>query len=269
MNTILKCENLNFSYKTNVIFDNANFEIYEQDFTFLIGKNSCGKTTLIKILASLLPHEGTITINSTILDDTTKHDIRKQTAYILENMSDFFVCDTVIDEIAFSMENLNYSQSRIDDNIKQISKTLNITHLLNKSIKVLSGGEKQLIALASVLVTKPTILIIDDGLSSLDNYEKKNVLELLKRLNKEEKLTIILSTNEFDNIEKSNNIIVVEDKKIITYKNAEILFEDSNIVKKLKIELPFIVDLSTKLKLYNLVDKIEFDNKKLVDKIWK
>lgn len=264
---VIKIRDLNYSYGNKIIFEDLNLNIKKGTFLFLAGPVGSGKTTLIKILLGLISGDFNIEVLGTDLKNIKK--IRKKIGMVFENPINTFVGETVFDEISFSLENLNIEKNEIKNKIDEIVKYLEIEHLLNCVPHSLSGGEQELVSLASALVIEPEILIIDESLSMIDNLTKQKILKKLKNLNRTKKTTIICVTQDLEDTIFGKELVILNDKKIVLNKKIKDAFEDEKIFKKCNLALPFMADLSNKLKYYGLIEETILDMDKMVNKLWK
>lgn len=269
MGTILAIENLNFQYDKNLIFNNFNLSIEKGKWITLIGPNGSGKSTLVKIIVGILQFKGNIIINDIKLNKKNINKIRKSIGVLFETPDQTFVAETVLDELAFALENLNLPKKTIQKRIMEVSSFLNITHLLKKYPGELSGGEKQLVALGSVLVLDPQIIILDESINRIDLVYRKRILNILKKLNKQKNITIINVTHEIEEVNFGDDIIVLVNGNIVLKGPKELVLLEEKVFNTLGLELPFITSLSLKLKHYELIDKLYFNMDELVDAIWK
>lgn len=263
---MIKINHLNYEYKNKVIFDDINLSIDKGEFLFVIGPSGSGKTTLIKILSGLIEGNFDIKINNLDLNNIT--EIRKNMSVILENPNNIFLAETVYDELAFRLENLGINKKEIDIEVKRISKDLKIDNLLEMTPNNLSGGEKELVAIASGLVGNPEIVILDECMSMIDGITKEYIFKYLKKLNRTNKTTIICTTQEMNDILYGKRVVILNDKKIILDSKLKKSFNEK-IFKQASLELPFMVSLSNKLSYYGLVDETITDMNKMVNKLWK
>ena len=269
MDSIIKIKNMSFSYKNKKIFENFDLDIEKGKFIHIVGANGSGKSTLVKILLGLLKAEGYINVYRMNMCEENLMDIRRNIGVVFENPSNTFVAETVADDIAFALENLQYTPNTISEKITKISEYLKIEHLLEKNPHYLSGGEKQLVALASALVTDPKILILDESLSMLNGVEKNNILKLLKKLVKDKKMTIINVTHDMEETVYGDKIVVLDFGKILFNDNKEVIYKEEKKLKSVGLELPFMVDLSNKLRYYGLVDEDILSMSEMVNHLWK
>ncbi len=269
MSNVVSIKNLNFNYDSKQIFSNFNLEINSGEFISLIGPNGSGKSTLVKLMAGLLEFDGEIYINNLMLNKNNIKEIRKSIGVILSNIDSQFTSERVFDNIAFPLVNQGIIRSKIIESVETIANKLNIAYLLDKNITEINNMEKALINLASVLVYKPNILILDEAFENLDKIERDTILGVLKKLNSNEKVTIINVTHNMEDILFGASIIILDAGAIIEYGTNDKLFSNDKIFSKLGLDLPFMVDLSIKLKYYNLIDRIIYDMEEMVDVLWK
>ena len=269
MDNIVEISNLNFKYGDNVIFDDFNLTIKKGSFTSIIGSNGSGKSTLMKIIVGLLKCDGKIVVDGITISEDTYKDVRSRIGMVFENPDNQFVAETVMDEIAFSLENMNYEKKQIRENIKEIVELLGIEDIMEKEPHTLSGGQKQLISLASALAIKPKILVLDEALEMLDEAERQKMLKILVDLNNTSELTIINITHNSEELLYGTDIVILNKGKIVDNGETKEILRKEKSFKNNGLELPFIVDLSYKLKYYGLVDDIVLDMDELVDIIWK
>ena len=188
---------------------------------------------------------------------------------MMSNANSELVSEKVFDNIAFPLENLNVSKKEIYETVNSVANKLGIYDLLDKSIFDLNSYQKVLVNLASSLVYKPKILILDEAFASLDRIEREKILSLLKLLCDNGVLTVINVTQNMDDLVFSNSIIVLDNGNIVLNDIKNEVFKMEKVFNKLGLDLPFMVDLSIKLKYYNLVDNIIYNMDEMVDVLWK
>lgn len=269
MDSIIKIKSMSFGYKNKQIFNNFDLEIEKGKFIHIVGPNGSGKSTLVKILLGLLKAEGYVNIYRMNMCEDNLIDIRRNIGVVFENPSNTFVAETVEDDIAFVLENLQYSPKTIGSKIKKISEYLKIEHLLERNPHYLSSEEKELVSLASALVMEPKILILDEALTMLNDTEKNNILNLLKKIVKDKKITIINITHDMEETIYGDKIIVLDGGKVIFNDYKEVVYKEEKKLKSIGLELPFMVDLSNKLRYYGLVDDNILSMNEMVNHLWK
>lgn len=266
MKEIIVIDKLSFRYDNKYIFNNFSLKIKENSFVSIIGPNGSGKSTLAKLLVGLLKVADEITIFDLIMNEQNLNDIRKDIALIMDTTNDCFVAETVADEIVFGLENLGLKNSDIKKRLDEIVKLLKIDSILNTDPYSLSGGEKKLVSLASSLIMNPKIIVIDDAFEMIDKETKEKIFKYLK---KQKQLTIINITHNIEDVYYSDRTIILNQGDILVDGPTLKVLEQDKVFNRIGIELPFMLDLSLKLKLYGLVDKIILDMNEMVNELWK
>jgi energy-coupling factor transport system ATP-binding protein len=268
MQNIVEINKLDFNYKDKEIFKDFNLDIKSKRFVTILGKNGSGKTTLTNILMGLIDSNGKIIIDGIILSNETKKFLRKNIGVVFENPDEHFVTEKVYDELAFVLESMDYQKDDIDNKIIKVSELIGIEDLLNRRITSLSVGEKQLVALATAIINNPKLLIMDEGLSNVDFYYREIILKILNVLRKKGMTIINITSNSEDSI-YGTDIVIINNGKVILNKTLLRAYKEEKAFTGSGLSLPFIADISLKLKYYNLTNKIYIDEKSLVNDIWK
>jgi energy-coupling factor transport system ATP-binding protein len=269
MSDIINIKNLSFRYDEHFVFFRLLLKIKKGEWVSLIGPNGSGKSTLLKILVGLLYNDSQIIIDNIRMNRESLREIRKKIGFVMENVDDQLVTETVRSEIAFVLENLNYKSKEINSLVDEIAELFKINHLLERDPHSLSGGEKQRVALASSLVFKPDILILDESLAMVDNHQREEIFQILKSLQQSEGLTIINATQNIEETFYGDRIIVLNKGEILLDGLTKEVLKRDKVFNRLGIEVPFIVDLSLKLNLYGLIEDLYLNIDDLVDALWK
>ena len=217
---ILNIKNLTFKYpqtSKNAI-ENASLSVNEGDFVLLCGASGSGKTTLLRLLKDEMAPYGEKTGEISFYNNPF-------VGIVGQNAENQIVSDTVWHNLAFYLESMGESSSAIRSRVAEIAEFFDLSHLFHKETAYLSGGEKQLVNLASVMVAGPDILLLDEPTSQLDPIAARHFLEAVKRLHTETNLTIIISEHRTEELWGFANKIFVMDKGNITafdHKNAAI-----------------------------------------------
>ena len=269
MQKVVEIKDLNFSYQEKEVFKNLHLTMESQKFTVVLGPNGSGKTTLLKLLLGFEKGNSVIMLDSLPVIKENLNRIYKEIGVVFENQNQNFVAETVTDELAFPLENLNYGKEEITKAIDQVSDLLNIKHLLNEVPNNLNAGDKQLVALASALIIKPKILLIDEGLNNLDLSRKNKILSILKKLVNENQITIIYFTHDSEDTLNADNVIILSNGKVQVANTKEEIYKDENNFLNANLEPPFIIKLSKRLQFYDLIQDDYLNAEKLVNDLWK
>ncbi|HSM24452.1 MAG TPA: energy-coupling factor transporter ATPase, partial [Anaerolineaceae bacterium] len=183
-----------------------HLEIQEGEFCLVIGQSGSGKTTLLRLLNGLIPHftggivSGEIKVAGTNPVKAGPQIMSQEVGFVFQEVENQFVVDRVEDEIAFSLEQAGIPRAEMRKRVASILQQLNLDHLKNRQVDSLSGGETQRIAIAAALVLEPKILVLDEPTSQLDPLAAEEVMQLLKKLQREQGLTIVLSEQRLDRV---------------------------------------------------------------------
>lgn len=219
---IVKLEKLNFSYperNTNALTD-INISIGQGEFVLICGKSGCGKTTLLRLLKpSLAPHGnqlGTILFKGDPLREINYRQLTSEIGFVMQSPDNQIVTDKVWHELAFGLESLGYNNAEIRARVSEMASFFGIQTWFHKNTSELSGGQKQLLNLASVMVMQPEVLILDEPTSQLDPIAASEFLNTLKRINRELGTTVILSEHRLeDTFSIADRVIVMDEGQII------------------------------------------------------
>lgn len=229
---ILRVDNLEFSYpnKSKKALDKINFTVEEGDFVLICGESGCGKSTLLRHLKpELSPYgkkSGDIYYYNKNINEYLKIETASQIGYVLQNLDAQLVTDKVWHELAFGLENLGLDTQTIRIRVAEMASFFGIQKWFRKDVSELSGGQKQLLNLASIMVMQPKILILDEPTSQLDPIASKDFIDTLVRINKELSTTIIITEHNLEEIFSiADKVIVIEDGKIIANNNPRNIVE--------------------------------------------
>ena len=242
-----------YNFFDDYLFENLNILVPKDNFITISGPNNCGKTTLLRIL-----NREIITENKVIIEN------RGINNYKIEEYSKLVQCVIPLEDI-FEEDTVEEELLSINNKIDKIVKDLKLTKILTKNTSNLSDKEKVLIQLAKAVLRKPSILLIDDLSLYFDNKEKKDIFKFLRK----QELTIVYATLSLEDTLYSDYLYIIGDKKVALEGNPLYILQKDNIINKLGLKLPFMVDLSVKLKDYELIDKQILDPKEMVDELWK
>ena len=221
----ISIKNLSFTYpnKTDKALENINFTVNQGEFVLVFGKSGCGKTTLLRLLKSKLAPfgelVGNIFFNGKLLSDYDTKEQASKIGFVMQNPDNQIVCDKVWHELAFGLESLGMKQNEIRIRVSEMASFFGIQNWFYKKVCELSGGQKQLLNLASIMVMQPSVLILDEPTSQLDPIAAGEFLKTLEKINRELGTTVILTEHRLeDAFSMADRVIVMDDGKIIADK---------------------------------------------------
>lgn len=215
-------ENLSFTYpsREKKALKGIRLSVRQGEFVTLCGTSGCGKTTLLRLLKpSITPHgkqEGTIWFNGVPTDALGTKEAASKIGFVLQDPEHQIVTDKVWHELAFGLESLGYSTAEIRTRVSEMASFFGIQNWFHESVASLSGGQKQLLNLASVMVMQPSVLILDEPTAQLDPIAAQEFLKTLERVNRELGTTVILSEHRLeDAFALSDRVWVLDEGKLI------------------------------------------------------
>lgn len=221
--SIINIKKLNAYYDSLQVLDNVNIDILNGESVSIMGANGSGKSTLLKSIIGLKEYKGSIKINSKEVKKTNRKELSRLVGYVSQDPSEYISKDSVYEELKFTMDNFN---SFNEDIINNTLKDLDIYHLKGKNPRDLSGGEKQRLAIASILVMNPKILLLDEPTRGLDLEVKNKLGKVLKNLN-EQGTTILMITHDVEfSSNYCNRFILMFNREIVADGNREEVLSD-------------------------------------------
>lgn len=259
---VLKTNDL--SYKD---FSNINLSFKDKTYYSIIGPNNSGKSTLFKLISGIILTSNHISCNNIYLNKNNASKYIVNLGIVSRVNNNSFIFKKVIDEMMYPLTNLGYSHNKSITRIKEILELFNSHDLLNKSINELSVYDQELLLIMISLLHKPKVLLLDSVLELFKEDKRNDIIKVLNELVKEG-MTIINFTNSLEVAYYSDKIILMDKYKIIGEYNPRDIFQHDQMFYEHNLEIPFLVDLAIKLKIYNLVDKEYFSMKEMVDDLW-
>ena len=254
MANMITAENVKFKYSTqgggtNVALDDIDISIKKGEFVAILGHNGSGKSTLAKHFnALLLPNGGTVYVKEMdTKDEKLLWSIRQTAGIVFQNPDNQIVATIVEEDVAFGPENLGIEPSEIRKRVDESIKTVDMTEFAKHSPHLLSGGQKQRVAIAGIIAMRPECIILDEPTALLDPSGRKEVLNTIIKLNKEEGITIVLITHYMDEAIKADRVFVMKNSKIIMEGKPKDVFKEVEIVKGAGLDVPQVTELSHRL----------------------
>ena len=257
--SLIKFSNFHFRYKGNddYALKNINLEINGNKFILLAGETGSGKTTLIRCLNGLIPqfyagyYKGYVEISGKNTAQATISELSNEVGIVFQNPENQLIAMNVEHEIAFGLENLGIPAEKIKKKIMEVVEMTEIKNILDKAPFEISGGEQQRVAIASILVLEPSVIVLDEPTANLDPLFAKKILNLLKKIQVEKEITVIISEHRMDLI-----LPIVDE--IILMKEGQVLDHDvkdkiinTKIFEKLNVNKPKMYSIFNELRNRN------------------
>ena len=256
----IKTEELSFSYETDdeslaiPAVDNVSLEIYKSEHLAILGHNGSGKSTIAKLLNYILePTSGKIfvggkDITSPDITDDDVFELRSNVGMVFQNPDNQLVATIVEEDVAFGPENLGLSTDEIRRRVDSSLATVGMTEYMHHEPHRLSGGQKQRIAIAGVIAMRPQCMIFDESTAMLDPIGRREVIETMIKLNKEENITIVNITHYMEEAALADRIIILNDGKLFMQGTPEEIFAKQEELVAIGLDVPQSVALANKLK---------------------
>jgi len=248
---LIKFDHVTHTYPSDrenetISLSNIDLDIHKGDFIAVIGANGSGKSTFAKHLNGLvLPSKGDVIVdNYNTKDKENIWDIRKKVGIVFQNPDNQLVATTVEDDIAFGLENIGMEEHKMKKRVEWALNLVDMFDLRNSEPHLLSGGQKQKVVIAGALAMHTSYLVLDEPTSMLDPRGRKEVLNIIKKLNKEENITIIYITHFMSEAAEFNKIIVLDKGKMVLSGSPKTIFMQASVLENLSLELPQVTKLA-------------------------
>ena len=241
---------VSYSYDKKInALKNVTFSVEKGEYIAVIGHNGSGKSTLARLLNGLIkPDSGEIIVDGfTVGDKQTLFEVRKRVGVVFQNPDNQLVASIVEDDVAFGPENLGIDREEIKQRIDFALTAVGMQEFRKSTPTRLSGGQKQRIAIAGVLALKPDVLILDESTAMLDPKGRREVLSVVKKLNKEQGVTVIAITHYMEEVTEADRVIVMDDGEIVMQGTPSQIFAQAEKIKKIGLELPLATYIAQKL----------------------
>ncbi|MBF1048040.1 MAG: energy-coupling factor transporter ATPase [Peptostreptococcus sp.] len=254
MENIIKVDNLIFEYTSDETtyraIDDFNLDIKKGEFVAIIGHNGSGKSTLSKNLnAILVPTSGDINIKGmNTRDEKYLWDIRQTAGMVFQNPDNQIVATIVEEDVAFGCENLGIPPQEIRLRVDEALKNVDMYDLRERQPHLLSGGQKQRVAIAGIIAMRPECIIFDEATAMLDPSGRQEVMNTIKRLNKEYNITVLHITHFMEEAVEADRVIVMEKGKLALEGTPREVFSNVTRLKEIGLDVPYMTELAHILK---------------------
>ena len=255
--SLIEFQNVSFSYGTDEgeervdVIENLNLNIEKGSFTAVLGHNGSGKSTLAKLTNGILfPQQGKVLVDgSETKPDDSIFDIRKKVGMVFQNPDNQIVASIVEEDVAFGVENLGVPPQECRRRVDDAMKTVGIYEQRLKAPHKLSGGQKQRVAVAGIIAMKPECIVLDEPTAMLDSSGRAEVLETIKKLNKEDGITVVLITHYMDEAVQADRVVVMDGGQIVMDDTPQNVFAKVDEVKSYGLDVPQATELVHRMKL--------------------
>lgn len=249
---MIEFKNVSFSYLSPERIDvlkNVNLKIDKGEFVSIIGRNGSGKSTLARLISVLLlPSEGEVFVDGmNTREEENLYKIRRKVGMVFQNPDNQIVSQIVEEDVAFGLENLNFPPDKIREKVDEVLKEVGLFEFKNFPPHFLSGGQKQKLAIAGVLVMEPEYLVLDEPTSLLDPRGRRDVINLILKLHKKG-ITIVLITHRMEEASMSQRVIVLNDGRIEMDGSPQDVFKEVERLRSIDLSVPPLTYLSYLLK---------------------
>ena len=246
----IKAENVSFCYESEneakaiPAVDNVSLEIKKGEYVAILGHNGSGKSTFAKLLNFILePSEGRIFIDgkditAEDISDDDIYELRSKVGMVFQNPDNQIVATVVEEDVAFGPENLGVPPAEIRKRVDEALGIVGMTDYIKHEPHRLSGGQKQRVAIAGVIAMRPMCMILDEATAMLDPIGRREVMQTVKKLNKEENITVINITHYMDEAALADRVIILNDGKLIMDGTPEDVFSRQSELLELGLDVP-------------------------------
>lgn len=232
--------------ESHLVLDDINIQVNTGDFVAILGHNGSGKSTLAKLLnAQMLPNQGNIEIAG--MNTKSEEDlwnIRAKCGIVFQNPDNQMVASIVEEDVAFGPENLGVPLPELRYVVDEALQAVEMFDYRRRQPQHLSGGQKQRIAIAGVLAMRPDCIIMDEPTAMLDPIGRREIMETIEYLNKEQGKTILMITHFMEEAAKANHVIVMNDGKIAMDGTPQEIFSQVEKMRELELDVPQVTELA-------------------------
>ena len=255
MSNIIVTEHLAYTYPGMddmpgvAVFEDLNLAVEEGSFVAVLGMNGCGKSTLAKHFNSiLLPTGGRVWVCGV---DTANEDrlmvIRRNVGMVFQNPDNQIVANVVEEDVAFGPENLGISSPEIRNRVDKALKQVGMYDYREHAPHLLSGGQKQRVAIAGIIAMEPKCIVLDEPTAMLDPRGRREVMETIKRLNREKGITVVLITHHMEEAAQADRVIVLHRGKVAADGSPREVFSQVELLHSIGLAAPDSVELCWQL----------------------
>ena len=233
---MLELKQVRFAYeKGKDVIRDVSFRIGDGEKVGLIGANGAGKSTVLKLILGLLAGEGEILADQIPVEKKTLPQIRKKMGYVLQNSDNQMFMPTVLEDMIFGPVNYGLTRAAAEEKAERVLEQLNISGLKDRYNHRISGGEKKMAAIATILTMEPDLILMDEPTASLDPYNRRQMIRLMRDLPQ----TLLITSHDLDMIyDTCSRVILMHEGKIAADGPADVILRDRKLLEACHLELP-------------------------------
>lgn len=234
---MIEFQNVSFSYESGTrVLHSLSFSIGAGEAVGLIGANGAGKSTIMKILLGLLPCEGTVTVDGIAVEKKNLGEIRKKLGFVLQNSDNQMFMPTVYEDMMFAPRNYGLSKEEAEARVDRVLAELGLTELKHRYNHKISGGEKRMAAIATILAMEPEAILMDEPSTALDPVNRRTVIRAINNLS----MTKLIASHDLDMIlDTCDRVILLSHGEIAADGPADEILRDKALLEANRMELPF------------------------------
>jgi len=257
---MIKVDKLSFEYirrdedgnveSINKAIDRVSLNVQKGDFIAVLGANGSGKSTLAKhINAILYPSEGSVWVNGmNTTEEKNLWDIRQSAGMVFQNPDNQIIATVVEEDVGFGPENLGVPTDEIWKRVEKSLEAVGMLEFRHQSPNKLSGGQKQRVAIAGIMAMKPECIVLDEPTAMLDPNGRKEVINTVRELNRNEKVTVILITHHMDEVIYADKVFVMDHGHVVMEGTPREIFSNVQKIKSYRMDVPQVTELAFELK---------------------
>lgn len=234
---MIEIKNVCVTYDQDIVaLKEVDMNLKDNQCSVIIGKNGSGKSTLLQTCVDIVEFKGEIIINHIHVNKDNDIEIRKKVGLVFQNPDHQLFMSTIYDDLAFGLINQGLSKEEIKNKVDNIARVFHIEHLLQRSCHKLSGGQKRMVALASVLVMEPDIILMDEPTSFLDPGSRRQVINMIKSLPQ----TLVIASHDLDMaLDIADEVILLNDGQLIAKGKPQEILLNQKLLEDNGLELPY------------------------------
>ena len=234
---MIEFRDVSFSYERGTpVLEHLSFRIEAGETVGLIGANGAGKSTVMKLLLGLISGEGEVLVDGTPVQKTTLSEIRRKLGFVLQNSDHQMFMPTVYEDMMFAPLNYGLSRDEAEQRVDAVLRQLGVEELKHRHNHRISGGEKRMAAIATILAMEPDAILMDEPTAALDPYNRRIIINTIRDL----KQTKLITSHDLDMIlDTCDRVILLSNGRIVADGKADEILRDKELLEANRMELPF------------------------------